>query len=245
MDIIEGNPMPYERRIIKGETVQLGKDDIAHLIALYDGEIQYVDAQIGKLIDSLKDIGLFENSMVIITFDHVEEFFEHNGLKHGYTLYNEGIRIPLIFHLPNLSLSKTALDSLLIQSIDISPTILDFHNIEKPACMQGDSLLSLFSNTPDQWRNFALSESPFIDAKTLITKEWKIIDHFGTVLTSEELSEHYTKGRKLFNLLDDFEEKIDQSHDKTKLFKEMYEKIAFSLNSSRAKSLTRTKTFNF
>ena len=77
-------------------------EDLRHMIALYDGEIRYVDEYIGKLWDRLKELNLLENTILIIAADHGEEFLEHNSHWHGHTLYDELIHVPLIIHYPPL-----------------------------------------------------------------------------------------------------------------------------------------------
>jgi arylsulfatase A-like enzyme len=83
------------RREISGE--QLG-----HIIDLYDGEIAYTDKGIGRLLDGMKNLGHFDNTLIIITADHREEFLDHGGMLHTRTLYDEVIHIPLLFYWPHV-----------------------------------------------------------------------------------------------------------------------------------------------
>jgi arylsulfatase A-like enzyme len=68
--------------------------------ALYDGEVRYLDTELGRLFDGLEARGLLEDSLVIVTSDHGEEFFEHDGFEHGHSVYEELLRVPLIVKLP-------------------------------------------------------------------------------------------------------------------------------------------------
>ncbi len=74
--------------------------DLEHLIALYDGEIRYTDKAIGKLIEQLKQRGVFEDTMIIITADHGDEFLDHGGKAHMATCYNELVKVPLVIRVP-------------------------------------------------------------------------------------------------------------------------------------------------
>jgi arylsulfatase A-like enzyme len=75
-------------------------EDVAHIKALYDGNLAYADAMMGNLIDWLRKSGLYENTLIIISSDHGEAFMDHGVLLHGLTVYEEEIRVPLIVRLP-------------------------------------------------------------------------------------------------------------------------------------------------
>ncbi len=119
----------------------LNSDDIAYVASLYDGEISFTDAQIGKLIELLKELKLLDNTMVILTADHGEELFEHGGFGHSKTLYEELIRIPLLIRYPPFGADKT-IDSQ-VQLIDVVPTVLDYLGIDVSDEAQGISLIPL------------------------------------------------------------------------------------------------------
>jgi len=71
-------------------------DDIACLSARYDGEVRYWDAELRGLLAGLKRLGVLDDTIVIVTADHGEEFMEHGQLLHGYQLYEESIHVPLV-----------------------------------------------------------------------------------------------------------------------------------------------------
>jgi arylsulfatase A-like enzyme len=96
-----------------------------NLVALYDAEILYTDEVMLKpIFKSLKDQGLYNDTMIIVTADHGEEFYDHGGWMHGHTLYNELINVPLIIKLPHGRFSGTTFENI-VRSIDILPTILE------------------------------------------------------------------------------------------------------------------------
>ena len=73
------------------------RDWIKHL---YDAEVRYVDAEVGRLLDRLRELGLYDDALIVVTSDHGEEFFEHGNFGHGQSLYNELLGVPLIVKLP-------------------------------------------------------------------------------------------------------------------------------------------------
>jgi len=211
--VSKGNASHYERKLLRGEDPRLTDRDIRHLEALYDGEIAYADGQIGRLLEVLKELGIDQNTLIIVTSDHGEEFFEHGGLKHCYTLYREQLDIPLVLCWPDKLPAGVVVDGPLIQGIDLVPTILDLVGIGVPEVMEGVSVKPLFFSGTAPDLGYALSEAPFIDAKALITLEWKYIHYFQTDLLHQFLSPKYTSGPRLYNLIEDPREEtnlIDQ-----------------------------------
>jgi len=107
------------------------RKEIEDMINLYDGEIAYLDQEVGRLFDELKAMGLYDRSLIIVTADHGEAFFEHGYWEHSQTLYEEMVRIPLIVKWPEDSPVAT-IDSLVSQT-DIFPTVLDVAGVDRPS----------------------------------------------------------------------------------------------------------------
>ena len=114
--------------------------DMQHISALYDGCVDYVDNEfIKSLIESLREKGVLDNTLVVLTSDHGEEFLEHGRLLHE-SLYGEVTRVPFIMRLPNVLPKGTRIQQL-VRTVDIMPTILDLLGIPCEATVQGVSLL--------------------------------------------------------------------------------------------------------
>jgi len=79
---------------------RMASADLAWVRSLYDGEISWVDQHIGQVLDRLEQLQLDENTIVVITADHGEGFFEHNGKEHHYGLYDELVNIPFLVKWP-------------------------------------------------------------------------------------------------------------------------------------------------
>jgi len=98
------------------------EDDVAHLTALYDSEIRYADRHVGRLLESL-DPEVLADTLIVVTSDHGEELYERGGWKHGQTLYQEQIRVPLLVRWDGVvpAGSRLAGTAMLI---DVVPTLL-------------------------------------------------------------------------------------------------------------------------
>lgn len=110
-----------------------------HLISQYDGGIAYLDSQIGNLISRLKQLNLFENSLLIITSDHGESFGRRNFLGHIVSVYQDQIHVPLIIKYPNTNQAATFQD--LVSVVDLMPTVLDVLGYPTSGNLHGSSLL--------------------------------------------------------------------------------------------------------
>ncbi|MBI4004252.1 MAG: sulfatase-like hydrolase/transferase [Candidatus Omnitrophica bacterium] len=113
-----------------------------NLIAQYDGEIAYVDQMIGELFRRLKELGLYERTVVIITADHAETFYEHGGWGHGKSLFNEVLRVPLLIRYPTVFPAGTVVEAV-ARHVDLMPTILELCSIAPAGFMEGTGLVSL------------------------------------------------------------------------------------------------------
>ena len=110
----------------------------------YDGEIAYTDSWIKQLIDKLKKMGIYDQTLIALAGDHGEGLGDHQEDTHGIFLYDSTLHVPLIFHCP-ARLPKNKRIGSLVRLIDIAPTILDIAGQKIPASMQGVSLASLMS----------------------------------------------------------------------------------------------------
>ncbi|HMC72663.1 MAG TPA: sulfatase, partial [Terriglobales bacterium] len=108
----------------------------------YDGEIAYVDAQLGRFLTALRTQGLYDKSLIAVMADHGESLGEHGENTHGVFLYDSTIHVPLVVKLPGLHASGKQVDTR-VSLVDIAPTMLRQAAVAVPSEMQGQSLLSL------------------------------------------------------------------------------------------------------
>jgi arylsulfatase A-like enzyme len=121
---------------------QFDERDIAHTIALYDAAIRQLDDELGRLFRFLREWDLVDDSLVIITSDHGEEFFEHGGLEHSTTQYEETIRVPFLIRGPGVPKGQRI--QVPVSLVDVTPTILALAGAAAPRGMDGVDLSQLW-----------------------------------------------------------------------------------------------------
>ncbi|NNL66206.1 MAG: sulfatase [Myxococcales bacterium] len=135
--------MAFMRGPLLRKTHPVSDADVAHLLDLYDAEIRTVDAAIGRLLDWLRAAGRYDDAWIVLTSDHGEEFHDHGGWLHSYTLYEEQLHVPLIVKPPaRLGIAPGRRDALVGQ-IDVVPTLLDGLGLAADDPPEGRSLLPL------------------------------------------------------------------------------------------------------
>ncbi|HUT08811.1 MAG TPA: sulfatase-like hydrolase/transferase [Candidatus Latescibacteria bacterium] len=113
----------------------------------YSGEVAFVDAQLGRLFDSLEKSGALAKTIVIVTADHGEAFGEKDELRHGFFAYNDTIHIPLILYVPGGAPEMVKENA---AHIDIFPTVCNLVGLPVPAFIQGESLMPLIAGKTRQ-----------------------------------------------------------------------------------------------
>lgn len=124
-----------------------GAAQLQQVMEAYWRTVHYIDEQLGYLMKSLESLGLLDSTVIIITADHGEEFFEHGRWGH-YQLHDENITVPLIMRLPELGDGVTI--NRQVSHIDLAPTIVDMLDLNKPDDMLGRSLLPLLDGIEGQ-----------------------------------------------------------------------------------------------
>lgn len=177
--------------VVSGQIVPTERD-IEHLMALYDGEIAYWDYYFGEMMAYLDSIGLLDKSIVIITSDHGQMFGEHDKWLHHNSLYEEVLRVPLIVHFPGVVPAGMVITEP-VQTMDITPTLLDWLAISPTNPMQGWSLTSLFGGQRQPLERTLFSEiegvsdpeapaywiAPHFTQRAARDGDWKYIHNVG------------------------------------------------------------------
>jgi arylsulfatase A-like enzyme/uncharacterized membrane protein YbhN (UPF0104 family) len=114
-------------------------EEAPRLRGLYDGEVTYWDEHFGKLLDALRERGLYDESIIVVTSDHGEEFMDHGGYWHGVTLYDEQVRVPL-FVKRAYQAGGGSVVSHWAQSVDLMPTLLGMNGLPAVKGVQGGLL---------------------------------------------------------------------------------------------------------
>ena len=126
---------PFDREFVTEDSSGLDRDR-----ELYDNELAYNDREIGKLVTALKELDLYDDTVLFVTSDHGEEFGEHGSSRHGKTLYQELLHIPGILKLADGMYAGERVEAL-SSNIDIAPTLLELAGVSIPAEFQGRSLV--------------------------------------------------------------------------------------------------------
>ena len=148
--ILQGEPLRRFRILQLQE--RLGASDRQYIEDMYDNEIQHQDVEIGRLVETLETEGLLERTILILVSDHGDEFYEHGDWNHGYRMWEELLRVPLIVWIPPeirrlRGLTPRVIDATLSQ-VDFLPGFLDLLGIEDPEPRQGTSWLPLLRGEP-------------------------------------------------------------------------------------------------
>jgi arylsulfatase A-like enzyme/tetratricopeptide (TPR) repeat protein len=152
------------------------------LAGLYDGEIAFMDQQIGRCLSWIENNGLDESTILVLVGDHGEGLGSHGEGTHGYFIYDYAIHVPLIIVTPFESLQGLRVSSQ-VRIIDIFPTLLEMASITPPAETQGRSLLPLMFRPQKEEDEFAYAESMspnlqfgWSSIHSLRTTQYKYID---------------------------------------------------------------------
>ena len=128
----------------------------------YDGEVAYTDASLGKLFTYLRQRGLYDRSLIAVMADHGESLGAHGEKMHGIFLYDETIRVPLLFKLPGEVLAGRRVEAR-VRLVDVAPTLLSMLSLPLPPTFQGESLVPLMkpnSKKPDDLPAYSETEYP-------------------------------------------------------------------------------------
>jgi arylsulfatase A-like enzyme len=106
---------------------------------LYRAEVADVDEAVGEVLGALESTGLRERTLVVLAGDHGEEFWEHGGVEHGRTVYEEVVRVPLLMRWPGHLPASIRVDPV-ARITDVAPTILDLFAIPPPPDIDGETL---------------------------------------------------------------------------------------------------------
>lgn len=183
---------PPRTTLMEGALDQRAEIDEGYLTSLrdqYDTAVRYSMEKLGELFDEMRRQGSWEESLVILTSDHGEELFDHAGFSHGYTLFEEVVRVPLYVKLPGQTEPAERSDR--VSLADIYPTVMEALGLPLPRQLDGRSLLSV--GDPDRELVFELNNRERFLGRALLSGSYKLIE---TVVDYQ----HHTDEVTLFDL---------------------------------------------
>ena len=156
---------------------------------LYDAEIASLDDAVGELLDGMREAGLLDDTIVVVTSDHGEHFGERQRVEHSFSLYRPILHVPLLVRVPGRLTGGRVVDDL-VRLEDVFPTILDACGRPVPPGLDGESLLALDSarpraaraisgrHPPERYRRLA-PDVPFerfaVELRSVIEGRWHLI----------------------------------------------------------------------
>ena len=195
--------------------VELSPQDREKVKALYDGGIRYADGYLARIRTLLTESNLWDKTIVVFLSDHGEEFWEHDGVLHSFTVFQEVIRVPLVIKLPNQRFGGLRVEQQ-VRLLDVAPTILELLGIAVPETMLGESLTPLIGGGGVPLT--AVSEME--EYKSLIKPPRKLI------------VDASTRHLSLYDLSQDPSETTDISEANSGEARQLYRDLAAELESS-------------
>lgn len=184
---------------IKGWFDQLmpGITDAEYIVAMHDSEIRYVDDAVRELLGTLEELGLVDDTLVVIFSDHGELMYKHKIYFNHHGLYDDDIHVPLIIRWPGARKKGVRVPHL-VQHIDIAPTILDMAGIPPSDSMEGKSLVSYMNEESGE------PIYPFLVAEECsVMMKWGLrTDQYKYILSREQDYRGWPM-RELYDLMSD------------------------------------------
>ena len=153
---------------------KIDEKDVAQVVDLYDGEVAFTDAQVGRLLDALRARGLERRTLVVFTADHGEDLHEHNRyFFHSPSMYSSSLAVPLLLSWPGVLPEGEATDHP-ASLVDVAPTVLSLLGLPVPSVFQGEALLEKGRAPRQAARSVAFSETSgrVFGART---PEWRLV----------------------------------------------------------------------
>ncbi len=186
---------------------ELLTDDLRRqAIQAYYASISFMDAQVGRLLDSLDELGLADNTIVVFTSDHGYHMGEH-GLWQKMSLFEESARVPLIIAGPGVAQPGSVAKSP-VGLIDLYPTLAKACDVPSPENLQGQDLQPMLADPSAKGRGWTISQvkrggKPPVFGYTIRTPEWRYTQWGDEGAKGEELYDHRNDPQELTNLAND------------------------------------------
>ncbi|MFV0484295.1 MAG: sulfatase [Bacteroidales bacterium] len=158
-------------------------------VAAYYATVAFVDDMLGQVIKTLKDEGLYDNTIIVLTSDHGFHLGEHDFWM-KVSLHNESVKVPFIIKAPG---KKPVKCNSLVELVDIYPTVAELAGLEAPSHIQGKSLTPTFDNPDAQIKDFVFSVSLGGTSFLIQDKDWAYIQY----------GEDASQGMELFDMKKD------------------------------------------
>jgi arylsulfatase A-like enzyme len=136
--VSESDAQRFNAKLKQFDFSAMSPREMEGLVPLYDGEVASIDDALRRTFAELEARKVLDNAIVVITSDHGEEFLEHGRFAHGYALYEESVRVPLIFVGPGIAAGRRVEQN--VSLVDVAPTLLDLLDLAAQPTFEGRSL---------------------------------------------------------------------------------------------------------
>ncbi len=202
----------------KAHGLEYDTTDMDYIVSLYDGEINYVSGQVGRLIEKIEELGIAEETFLVITSDHGEILKEYRRVL-GYPwcfchidLYDECLRVPLVVSGPGIPRNRKIAP--IVQHIDITPTMLSLLDVKTGTDFDGEDLTQLISGKEKEQETVVhISENTYQRKRGIRTSSWKFMINLWDRPSSPRM--------ELYNVLHDPGEEINLVDKEKDLAEEM------------------------
>ena len=137
----------HEKFLEANETGVTTPSVVEHIKARYRANLRYVDEYFGRLIEGLRENDLYDDAVIVVTSDHGDAFFGHARFGHNRTLYDDMVRVPLLMKFPAKAAVEPRRLSMLVETVDVVPTLFDFLGFDMSPQWEGESLWPLISGS--------------------------------------------------------------------------------------------------
>ena len=213
-DYLKTLPEPAAKSVrAKKNQINLDEELAKEIKQAYYASISFVDAQVGRILNSLRKTGLDKNTIVVFTSDHGYHLGEH-GHWQKQTLFENATKVPLIITVPDME-NELIINSSPVELIDIYPTLMELTKIKTPRHVVGKSLCPILWKQSDSVRNNVLTR--WKNGYSLKTSRYRITQWGEDGNLGYELYDHKLDGNELNNLAEKKEYKIVLDSLKTTL----------------------------
>ena len=197
------------------------RGDLNEMLSAYDAEIRYTDRHVGRLLEYLKSTGQYDETLIVLSGDHGEEFGEHGLYREHWSTHDGTQRVPMIVKPPADSEMEQGTREHLITNVDFAPTIADYLGESPPERWQGTSLRPVIESSDADGRDAIVFDHGLYTAQRAIrTPEWKLVRTYHPGMWDGVLPEY-----QLYEMNEDPWEQDDLAADRPDLVDSLEEEM--------------------
>jgi len=190
---------------VRSGEIVLTEEEKLQIHGLYKGCVAFEDSELGKFFDKLKELGLYDDSVIVIFADHGEELWDHGAFEHGHSVYEEVTNVPLLIKFPGVD-SKVVEKR--VSLVDVMPTLLNWFDLDMPDGIVGKDLLVDDPKVDSTRKMFIEQCIHSTEKRASISGDWKLILNMAVQAPPE-----------LYNLADDPHEQVNMAETETDVTK--------------------------